>query len=77
VAGTRTFVDADVLITAFRGTGQVLTRAQNIIDDPDREFVASDILRLELLPKAPSPLLPRRRCRGFKKVDRESAVAAS
>lgn len=51
MAKIRTFVDADVLINAFRGIGPVASAAQAIIDDPDREFVASDILRLELLPK--------------------------
>ena len=51
MAKTRTFLDADVLINAFRGIGPVAVTAQAIIDDPDREFVASDILRLELLPK--------------------------
>lgn len=48
---TRTFVDADVLINAFRGIGPTASAAQAVIDDPDREFVVSDILRLELLPK--------------------------
>lgn len=48
---TRTFLDADVLINAFRGVGPVATAAQSIVDDPDREFVTSDILRLELIPK--------------------------
>lgn len=51
MAKTRTFVDADVLIHAFRGTGPVAAASQAIIDDPDREFVGSDILRLELIPK--------------------------
>lgn len=52
VAKTRTFVDADVLINAFRGAGSVATAAQEVLDDPAREFVASDILRLELIPKS-------------------------
>jgi predicted nucleic acid-binding protein len=51
VAKTRTFVDADVLINAFRGIGLTASTAQAVLDDPDREFVVSDILRLELLPK--------------------------
>jgi integrase len=51
VAKTRTFVDADVLINAFRGIGPTASAAQAVVDDPDREFVVSDILRLELLPK--------------------------
>jgi predicted nucleic acid-binding protein len=52
VATTRTFLDADVLINAFRGVGSLAAAARTIIDDPDREFVASDILRLEVLPKS-------------------------
>lgn len=51
MAKTRTFLDADVLINAFRGIGPVAATAQAIIDDPGREFVTSDLLRLELLPK--------------------------
>ena len=49
MAKTRTFVDADVLINAIGGIGTVAVAAQAIMDDPDREFVSSDILRLELL----------------------------
>ncbi len=49
---TRTFLDADVLINAFRGTGQLALDARDVLDDPNRDFVASDILRLELIPKA-------------------------
>lgn len=49
---TRTFLDANVLITAFRGTGQLASDARAVLNDTDREFVASDVLRLELVPKA-------------------------
>lgn len=51
MAKTRTFVDADVLINAFRALGPLAVAAQDVLDDPGREFVASDILRLELIPK--------------------------
>jgi predicted nucleic acid-binding protein len=52
LAAIRTFLDANVLINAFRGIGQIGQDARDIIDDPNREFVASDMLRLELIPKA-------------------------
>jgi len=48
---TRTFLDANVLIAAFRGKNDIARRAFAIIDDPNREFVSSDFLRLELVPK--------------------------
>lgn len=48
----RTFLDANVLIRAFRGVGKISERACAILDDADRVFVGSDILCLELLPKA-------------------------
>jgi hypothetical protein len=45
-------VDAGVLIAAARGRADVATHAMKILDDPDREFVASPFLKLEVLPKA-------------------------
>jgi predicted nucleic acid-binding protein len=45
-------VDAGVLIAAARGKADVATHAMKILDDPDREFVASPFLKLEVLPKA-------------------------
>lgn len=48
----KTFVDAGVLIAAARGRADVATHAMKILDDPDREFVASPFLKLEVLPKA-------------------------
>lgn len=48
----KTFVDAGVLIAAARGKADVATHAMRILDDPDREFVASPFLKLEVLPKA-------------------------
>ncbi len=47
----RTFLDTCVLINAFCGTEEISQKAMVIIDDPDREFIASDFLSLELLPK--------------------------
>ena len=47
-----TFVDAGVLIAAARGTQDVSTAALSLLTDPEREFVASPFLRLEVLPKA-------------------------
>lgn len=49
---TRTFLDAGVLIAAARGRGIIAVRAHTILDDPGRNFVASDYLRMEVLPKA-------------------------
>ncbi len=48
----RTFVDAGVLITAARGTGEQALKAISLLDDPGREFLDSDFLELEVLPKA-------------------------
>ena len=48
----KTFVDAGVLIAAARGRADVAAHAMKILDDPDREFVASPFLKLEVLPKA-------------------------
>jgi predicted nucleic acid-binding protein len=49
----RTFVDAGVLIAAASGRSpDVQSAALKIIDDPEREFVSSRFLRLEVLPKA-------------------------
>ncbi|WP_437810805.1 type II toxin-antitoxin system VapC family toxin [Sorangium sp. So ce1078] len=53
----RTFVDAGVLIVAARGTGKHAERALSVLGDPRREFVASALLKLEVLPK---PLYFRR-----------------
>jgi len=47
----RTYIDACVLITAFQAKGPGWRRAFEVIDDPDRSFVVSDYLRLEVLPK--------------------------
>jgi len=47
----RTYIDASVLIAAFRGEESVAERALRVLDDPDRALVVSDYLRLEVLPK--------------------------
>ena len=47
----RTFVDANVLLAAFQGKDDLSEKAMRILDDPDREFIVSDYLRLEVLPK--------------------------
>ena len=47
----KTFVDAGVLIAAARGKDDVAVQAMEILDDPDREFVSSPFLKLEILPK--------------------------
>ncbi|MGD8453160.1 MAG: type II toxin-antitoxin system VapC family toxin [Phycisphaerae bacterium] len=48
----RTFVDTGVLIAAFRGDEKLRSAAEQVLDDPDRVFVTSDFVSLELLPKA-------------------------
>lgn len=47
----RTFLDTNVLISAFCGEHELAARCFDVIGDPDREFIASDFLKLELLPK--------------------------
>ena len=47
----RTYIDANVLIAAFRGEEKVAERALKVLEDPDRALVVSDYLRLEVLPK--------------------------
>ena len=49
---TRTFVDSGVLIAAARGKGPVSAKAMGILDDPEREFSSSNLVRKEVLPKA-------------------------
>jgi hypothetical protein len=45
---TRTFIDSGVLIAATRGTGGIAQTALTIIADPNREFVSSIFLKLEV-----------------------------
>lgn len=48
----RTYVDAGVLIAAARGDHRLSETALDVLDDPSREYVASEFLKLEVLPKA-------------------------
>ncbi len=47
----RTYLDSSVLIQAFRGEGNAAQLAMGILDDPDRQIIVSDFLKLEVLPK--------------------------
>jgi len=49
--GKLTYLDSDVLRTAFIGDQDISVEAMKIIDDPTRSFAASVYLELELLPK--------------------------
>jgi hypothetical protein len=49
---TRTFLDAGVLIATVRGQEEAAARALAILEDPERSFITSDFLRMEVLPKA-------------------------
>lgn len=57
VSRKKTFIDSGVLITAFSGADEIALRAIEILDDSDREFVSSEFVKLELLPK---PLYEKR-----------------
>lgn len=48
----RTFLDSNVLIAAIGGDNASHVAAREIIDDPNRVFLLSDLVRLEVLPKA-------------------------
>lgn len=47
----KTFIDASVLIEAYQGNNELHQKALEIIDDPEREFIVSDYLSLEVIPK--------------------------
>ena len=47
----RTFLDASVLIAAARGNDELATRAMAVLDDPEREFIGSPFLKLEVIPQ--------------------------
>lgn len=47
----RTYVDSGVLIEAFRASGPLAVPALAILNDPNRTFVTSEFVRLEVLPK--------------------------
>jgi predicted nucleic acid-binding protein len=48
---TLTYVDSGVLIFAARGTAEAAALALPFLRDPTREFVTSEYVRLEVLPK--------------------------
>ena len=48
----KTFLDAGVLIAAYRGQAEVGRRALEVLDDSARLFVSSDFVQLEVIPKA-------------------------
>ncbi len=47
-----TYIDSGVLIAAARGDTQLSTLALPYLADPNREYITSDYVRLEVLPKA-------------------------
>jgi len=47
----KTYLDANVLIAAFRGDESISRRAMEVLDDPRRELVVSHFVQLEVLPK--------------------------
>ena len=48
----RTFFDAGVLIAAARYVGPGRERALQLLEDPDRSFLTSPFVHMEVLPKA-------------------------
>lgn len=46
------FIDAGVLIAAARGIDMLSQRALDILGAPALQFASSDLIRLEVLPKA-------------------------
>jgi predicted nucleic acid-binding protein len=51
----RTYLDAGVLVRAARGDEALSQPAIEMLCDPEREFVASPLVRMELLPLAQNP----------------------
>jgi predicted nucleic acid-binding protein len=49
---TRTYVDANLLIAAWRGRDDVGIEAMRVLDDPERELTVSDAVWLEVMPNA-------------------------
>jgi predicted nucleic acid-binding protein len=47
----RTYLDANVLIAAWNGDEESRAWARAVLDDPERQLLASDLVRLEVLPK--------------------------
>lgn len=48
----KTYIDSGVLITAFRGIESIGIQANTILNDENREFLSSQFVKLEVLPKA-------------------------
>jgi len=48
----RTYVDSGVLVMAARGSRELSGAALDILCDPEREFVSSILVRLEVMPRA-------------------------
>lgn len=48
----KTYVDSGVLIAAFQGIQAASLRANYILNSSNREFVSSQFVKLEVLPKA-------------------------
>jgi predicted nucleic acid-binding protein len=48
----KTFLDSGVLLTAWRGPPQIADPARALMADVHRDFVSSENVRLELIPKA-------------------------
>jgi hypothetical protein len=48
----RTYLDSGILIIAARGVEDASVCAISVLGDPEREFVSSLFLKLEVLPKA-------------------------
>jgi hypothetical protein len=46
------FIDAGVLISAIRGTPEVIAKAREILTAPEASFASSAYVRLEVIPKA-------------------------
>ena len=47
----RTFLDTCSLITAFRGSEREAAKLVELMEDPEREFVSTSVVKLEVLPK--------------------------
>lgn len=48
----KTYLDSGVLISAFQGIDSVSIKANQILNDENREFASSCFVQLEVLPKA-------------------------
>jgi len=47
----RTYIDSGVLIAALRGEEEIANTALFFLNDPLREYITSDYVKIELLPK--------------------------